>query len=68
MKHWHRCDRWTKQGFQGCPLSGIPEHEDIEEPEDLDDDTQDIPPVETGKPVKPVPPLPPLVEKRTGYG
>lgn len=63
MKHWHRCDRWTKQGFEECPFSGIAEHEGIEGPEDeLDRPQEPAVPIGVPGPVGPFPPA--KVEKR----
>jgi len=32
MRHWHRCDRWRRKGFD-CPLKHGEDEEDEEEPE-----------------------------------
>ncbi len=52
MEHWHRCERWTREGLP-CPFSSLAQHDTLEEP---DDDRLDVPPVPVG-----VPDLPPVV-------
>ncbi len=58
MKHWHTCQRWEENGFV-CPFSKLPQHEELQDPQDERPGTKKIPRsvVPEGKPaIKIVPP------------
>jgi len=56
MRHWHRCDRWTRRGIP-CPFTQV---EGTEQVPSSDDDEEGPPPVAFPLPITPpLPVLPP---------
>ncbi len=71
MKHWHRCDRWTRRGIP-CPFQGVegttevpspdPQGRDDDDQDSRDDDDEHEPPPFPLPITPPLPILPPAKE------